>query len=315
MNGEAFITRYQQAISSLWQSLTQRYEVTEDDFARRLQACVWRCVPDPDSSSAAEEITEFLQKVRADELCLALACERGHDMAWRDFETAYRQTMKSAARALTRDEAEAEDLAQSLFGELYGMRVEDGRRISKLSHYSGRGSLGGWLRAVVYQTFIDRHRQTSRFEQLEEVADFDRAARHAAETPALALQNGSLLSSQSVRPDEMEDERLQKLTEQAMTEAFSSLEARERLLLNYYYFDELTLKEIGVILGVHEATISRWLARTQQTVRKKTEELLQRKHGLKRAEISECLQMASRSETELRQIISDAAGTPAERAP
>lgn len=315
MNCEAFITRYQQSVASLWQSLTQRYEVAEADFAQRLYACVMRCVPASDHPAAEQEIAEFLDKVRADELCLALACERGNELAWRDFEIAYRQTMKAAARTLTRDEAEAEDLAQSLLGELYGVRIEDGQRLSKLAHYSGRGSLGGWLRAVIYQSFIDRHRQASRFEQLEDVADFDRAAKHAADTPALALQNGSLLSSQATRPDDLEDERLRQLTEQAMTEAFASLEARERLLLSYYYFDELTLKEIGVIMEVHEATISRWLARTQQTVRKKTEEILQRRHGLKRAEISECLQLAARSEIDLRQAISDAANASAEHTP
>ena len=73
--------------------------------------------------------------------------------------------MQTAALSLTRDEAEAEDLTQSLFGDLYGVRLEADRRVSKLAHYAGRGSLGGWLRAVVYQAFIDRKRQTARLEE------------------------------------------------------------------------------------------------------------------------------------------------------
>lgn len=316
MSNEDFIKRYAQTIAALWNGVAQRYETTETEFAARLQAGVGRCA----ASDDADEVRDFLERLRADELCLAIACERGDEAAWRDFETIYRQTMNSAARALTKDEAEAEELAQSLFGELYGVRIEindEGgeQRLSKLAHYSGRGSLGGWLRAVVYQSFIDRRRQSARFEQVEDASEFDRMATHAVNTPALAAQNGNLVSAHAKRPDEIEDERLHRLTEEAMTEAFASLEARDRLLLNHYYFDELTLREIGLLMSVHEATISRWLARAQQTVRRKTEDLLQRKHGLRRAEVTECLQMAARAEIDLRKMIGEAASPTAERAP
>ncbi len=316
MSNEDFIKRYAQTIAALWNGVAQRYETTETEFAARLQAGVGRCA----ASDDADEVRDFLERLRADELCLAIACERGDEAAWRDFETIYRQTMNSAARALTKDEAEAEELAQSLFGELYGVRIEindEGgeQRLSKLAHYSGRGSLGGWLRAVVYQSFIDRRRQSARFEQVEDASEFDRMATHAVNTPALAAQNGNLVSAHAKRPDEIEDERLHRLTEAAMTEAFASLEARDRLLLNHYYFDELTLREIGLLMSVHEATISRWLARAQQTVRRKTEDLLQRKHGLRRAEVTECLQMAARAEIDLRKMIGEAASPTAERAP
>lgn len=316
MSNEEFSRRYATNIAALWRGVTQPYNVTDADFTVRLHACVKRCVP----SGNETEVKEFIERVRADELCLAMACESGDETAWRDFETAYRQTMNAAARALTRDEAEAEDLAQSLYGELYGMRSEindEGteQRLSKLSHYSGRGSLGGWLRAVVYQSFIDRKRQAARFEQVEDATEFDRLATHAANTPALAAQNGNLASAHLHRPDDVADERLHRLTEAAMTEAFALLEAKDRLLLNYYYFDEMTLREIGALFGVHEATISRWLARAQQTVRKKTEDLLQRKHGLRRAEVSECLHLAARAELDLRRMIREAAGPSIERAP
>jgi RNA polymerase sigma-70 factor (ECF subfamily) len=316
MSNEDFSRRYEKTIASLWSGVKERYGLTESEFAVRLHASVGRCV----ASAEPDEIREFLERVRADELCLAMACERGDETAWRDFEAAFRQTMNSAARALTKDEAEAEDLAQSLYAELFGLRIEAGqdggdRRMSKLAHYSGRGSLGGWLRAVVYQSFIDRKRQSARFEQVEDAAEFDRLATHARGTPALAAQNGSLVSAHTRRPDDLEDERLQRLTEEAMKEAFASLEARDRLLLNYYYFDEMTLREIGLLMNVHEATISRWLAKAQQTVRKRTEELLQRKHGLRRAEVSECLQLAARAELDLRRMISEATGPSAGRVP
>ena len=67
-------------------------------------------------------------------------------------------------------------------------------------------------------------------------------------------------------------------------------------------------------MNVHEATISRWLSKTQQTVRKKTEDFL-RQQGLRSAEISECLQLAARSEIDVRHTISDVKGAATERAP
>src|SRR5919199_705399 len=90
---------------------------------------------------------------------------------------------EGAARLLARAtearrlKAEAEELAESVWAELYGLRVrEDGSRAGKLAYYSGCGSLGGWLRAVVGQLAVDRHRRSARLVQTEEPSEFDRAA-------------------------------------------------------------------------------------------------------------------------------------------
>lgn len=299
MKIEEFIARHAKAIAALWEGIAPRYGITEREFAERLCAAARRA-GGPDGG---DEGAEFLAHVRAGELCLAMACERGDDDAWRAFEAEYRQGMQAAARALTKDEGEAEELTQSLYGELYGVRLEGERRVGKLAHYSGRGSLGGWLRAVVYQAFIDRKRQSARFEQVEETEEFDR----------LAARGEGPLTSPAPRPDELEEGRLRQATEEAMAQAFAAVEARDRLLLNYYYFDELTLREIGAVMGVHEATISRWLARAQRAVRRKTEEILQRSYGLRRTEVAECLHLAARSEVDVRELIGGAKGV--ERAP
>ena len=61
----------------------------------------------------------------------------------------YREKLRDAARAITRDDSRARELADSLYADLFGTRTRDGCRISKLSHYSGRGALAGWLRTVL----------------------------------------------------------------------------------------------------------------------------------------------------------------------
>ena len=304
MSNAEFNQQFANEITALWVAASPRYNVSDDEFVARLQTCAARCV----ASGERAETAEFLAQLKAADLCLAMACEKGYDAAWRDFETTHRAMMIAAARTLTKDQAEAEDLTQTVYGDLFGVRESGEQRASKLSHYSGRGSLGGWLRAVVYQTFIDRKRQTSRLQQIEDASEFERLAQRAE----------TKLTVNIARPDEAleakDGHRWRRAMEGAMAQAFDSLEARARLLLNYYYFDELTLKEIGVVMNVHEATISRWLSKAQATVRKKTEENL-RKQGLRPTQVSECLQMAARSEMDVRQIISEAKGAATERAP
>jgi RNA polymerase sigma-70 factor, ECF subfamily len=311
MFNDDFIARYAKSIAAVWKTVTARYGVTEREFAERLAAILARGNNSSQSrgANAEDSISDCVSNLKAGELCLAIACEKGDEAAWQAFDSEYRHAMQGAARALTKDEAEAEDLIQFVFGELYGVRLDGDRRLSKLSHYSGRGSLGGWLRAVVYQAFIDRKRQTSRFEQVEEVAEFDRLANEAA-----AHVNGRL-SAPISQPDDIEDARLRHATEEAMTQAFAQIEARDRLLLNYYYFDDLTLREIGLMMGVHEATISRWLAKAQREIKRKTEEILRRGYGLRSAEVDECLQIAARAELDVRRLVVVVNRPSIERAP
>jgi RNA polymerase sigma-70 factor (ECF subfamily) len=314
MKTDDFTARYARQIAALWDGVAERYGVTQAEFAERLQAVFARAHKHGQADEKGDA-ADFLTNLRASEICLALACEKGDEAAWRTFDRDYKHGMHMAARALTKDDAEAEDLTQFVFGELFGVRLDGERRMSKLAHYSGRGSLGGWLRAVVYQAFIDRKRQTARFEQVEEVSEFDRLA-----NSHLDLLNGANgyhapLHAPMVQPDEIEDTRLRRATEEAMTQAFAALAPKDRLMLNYYYFDDLTLREIGLLMKVHEATISRWLARAQKEVKKKTEEILQRIYGLRRAEVAECLALAARSEMDVRKLLGKATGQMIERTP
>ena len=55
----------------------------------------------------------------------------------------------------------------------------------------------------------------------------------------------------------------------------------------------MTLREIGQLFEVHEATISRWLAKVQKRVRKLVEKGLARDHGFNRREVSEAIALAA----------------------
>ena len=53
----------------------------------------------------------------------------------------------------------------------------------------------------------------------------------------------------------------------ALTHSIEKLAPRDRLRLAAYYADGATLAEIGKMLGEHEATVSRHLARVRKELR------------------------------------------------
>ena len=260
------------------------------DLAPRILKGLEKYLFADDRDASEKEVAEYIDALHAEDLCLIVACERGDQAAWSDLVGRYEATVRAAARSAASNEDAAEDLAQSIWAELHGLRVrEDGRPSGKIAYYSGRGSLGGWLRAVVGQLAIDQHRRQSRLVQTEEDADFDRLAQdsrrgegtqgitHAARDPEQAL------SERSAAHD----------VEDALAQAIRELAPEDRLLVKLYYFDGLKLREAGVVMGVHEATASRRLTRIHAEVRGAVENILMKEHGWTRAETARSLSEAA----------------------
>src|SRR5467141_3587486 len=145
-----------------------------------MRAAIEKYILKGNASAATDEVSSFCDTLRADDLCLVIACEKSDQAAWNDLVEGYHATVLSAARSASSNEAMAEDLAQSIWAELHGLKIrEDGRPSGKLAFYSGAGSLGGWLRAVVGQLAIDQHRKQARLVQPEEDKEIDRLSRDA----------------------------------------------------------------------------------------------------------------------------------------
>src|SRR5437588_8396629 len=94
-----------------------------DALAPRLRATVEKYILRHSPEASAREVGEFLDALHADELLLVAACERGDDAAWNELIEQYRATVLSAARASSAGEAEAEELADTVWAELYGLRA------------------------------------------------------------------------------------------------------------------------------------------------------------------------------------------------
>jgi RNA polymerase sigma-70 factor, ECF subfamily len=250
------------------------------DVVPRVEKAVQKYLLKDGADADRIEIREFVDEIRADDLFLIMACERGDERAWEELVAGFDPAVKSAARKMTSNAEDAEDLAGSIWAELYGLRQDaEGNKKSKLAYYSGRGSLAGWLRAVVSQLAIDEHRKQSRLVQIEEDREFENLAAEAS-----GSDNG--LVAYSENPEELLGERESAAdVGSALREAMAGLEAEDRLILKLYYFDGLKLKDIAATFGYHEATASRRLTRIQADIRKAVEKRLKQDHGWTEAEV------------------------------
>jgi RNA polymerase sigma-70 factor (ECF subfamily) len=222
----------------------ERYGLTLQAFGVVLEQVAVKYVP----QATQQQKLEFWRDLKLEELALARACAAGHDAAWQAFLTRFREKLYDIARGITKEDSSARDLADSLYADLYGTSEKDGRRVSRLNFYMGRGSLEGWLRTVLAQEFVNRYRKTKRLVSLEEQAEE-------------GVQFSAAPSSGPVSPL---DGRLGA----ALDEALGLLSGEDRLVLASYYLDDRTLTEIGRMVGVHESTISRRLERMLKSLRK-----------------------------------------------
>jgi RNA polymerase sigma-70 factor (ECF subfamily) len=254
----------------------EAYGISHDEFAAILDEIERRTFPTPiqrseiktKRNSSDEEKAAFRAGLRLEELAIARACAAGNERAWQDFIARYRPKLQQAALHITRDSALADDLAGSLFADLYGVNLKDGVRNSKLSSYTGRGSLEGWLRTVMAQEFVNRYRKQKRTVSLDE--QNEEGVQFAAPEPPPAIDA---------------DERLEAATDEALAE----LSAEDRFTLAAYFLDGRTLAEVARMLGLHESSVSRRLDRLATGIRKRILAGL-RSRGMSHAQASEALE-------------------------
>jgi RNA polymerase sigma-70 factor (ECF subfamily) len=262
---------------------TENYGISSEVLASRVKAATEKYILKDDENAPAKTVIDFIDSLQADDLCLIVACEHGDQRAWTDLVSRFSVTVRSAARSASSNEEGAEDLAQSIWAELHGLRSRaDGKPAGKLAYYSGRGSLAGWLRAVVAQLAVDQHRKLSRLVQTEEDADFDRIINRVNE-------EGKWASHGVVASPEVEVSRKFAAAEmqKALAGSIKDMSSEDRLLVKLYYFDGLRLKEAGAALGVHEATASRRLTKIHAELRREVEKTLMEKNGWTRAETAD----------------------------
>jgi len=288
MPGEiAKILRGDPAKLGQWCALAaiEQWRISETRFAEELARCA--AVRFRGEQSNVELLNAYVGALRLEDLGLACACADGVAEAWEHFVGLYRGYLRACAGAMLKRSAsapEAEELADSLFAELYGLSAE--KRGSLLRYFHGRSSLKTWLRAVLAQRHVDKIRAGRKFEEL---GDEDLAVDGKRRVAAEYLQAG----------DPHRAEYLQKFAN-ALQTALANLDKRDAERLRMYYGEQKKLTEIGRALGEHESSVSRHLEKARGDVRRSVEEILRagsgvakgdgRTGGMSDAEIALCFE-------------------------
>ncbi len=215
-----------------------------------------------------ERVARYLTGLHLEDLALAAACESGNHAAWDHFVITFRPVLYRAADAIAPGGG-ARELADAIYADLFGLQERDGERRSLFRYFHGRSSLATWLRAVLAQRHVDAIRASRR---LTPIDGDDGTVEVASAAPA-------------ADPDRP---RFLALVTAALLRAIAALADRDRLRLGCYYREDLTLAQIGRLLGEHEATVSRHLTRTRKAVRAEVERALRSEHGLGDDEIAQC---------------------------
>jgi RNA polymerase sigma-70 factor (ECF subfamily) len=250
----------------LWQKAgAEKLKLAEAELAEALETigATNNFGLDPEIQASEKEREAFWRNLHIEELAMARGCALGREAAWQRFLALYREPLTRIAVVMTGAVSLGEELADSLYSELFGLTEREGRRWSPLFRYSGRGSLIGWLRAVLAQRRVNLYRRTNRETTLDEIEP--------------ATPTG----------EPVELQRLEHLRP-ALEGAIAALSAEERFLLSAYYLDTHTLHEVGRVLRVHEATVSRKLKRATARVRKELLKALMAR-GLSRRAADETL--------------------------
>jgi len=264
---EQFLTQHAQLVGALHEkAMCARWGLSAEVFAESLRRSAEKRFGGAQLDPG--EVEAYLKSLHLEDLALACACSEGIEKAWEFFMTHFRQDLRKAASVMFRasgrtDDARAEELADTLYAELYGVRSgADGRRKSVFEYFHGRSKLSTWLRAVLAQKQIDLIRTSGRTVSLDAETESDALRELAGRTESV--------------PSDPDREKYLGRFNWALSAALASLTPRERMILACYYVDQLTLAEIGRMLREHESTISRQLNRMRRALRDGVTQALQR---------------------------------------
>jgi RNA polymerase sigma-70 factor (ECF subfamily) len=255
-----------------------------------------------ETGPSRNELKSFIGELQAADLYLGLACLRGDEQAWWEFDRQHRAFIERWSRHLVRGDADADEVMDAVYVELFGTKVTDSIRQSKFRTYTGRGTVRGWLRTIILHAAVDLHRAAKVELSLDDSSGSENES--ASQGPSGSDAEDAMLTS-------IMRERYRSATIAALDHALTALDDHETLLLLYYHVEGLKLREIARIIEepqspirrwfqrrpsqrsrVHESTVMRWLDRVYRKVSERFHAELAGKHGLKPEEIEICKKIA-----------------------
>lgn len=203
-----------------------------------------------------------LAELHIEDLYLAWALSKGDKAAFTRFE---RDFVALLATQIKGAQAEAGELEQLVRTRLF---VTMGGQPPRITQYSGRGPLGGWLRMVATRCLLDLQRGRAS-ERLPRELD----------SPGLATD------------PELDYLKLRYAGDfkQVLEAAMAKLDARKVTLLKLSFIEQLSTAAIGVMYAVSSRTVQRWLAELREELLQNTREGLKSRLALSPTELDSLL--------------------------
>lgn len=211
--------------------------------------------------AAAADPERELSALHVEDLYLAWALSRGDRAAFARFERDFVALLATQIRGAA---AEAGELEQQVRTRLF-VPVEG--QPARITQYSGRGPLGGWLRMIATRCLLDLRRARDGEQKRE-------------------------LDSPSVPTDpELDYLKLRYAADfkVALEAALAQLDARQVTLLKLSFIEQLSASAIGLMYGVSSRTVQRWLVDLRDAVRASTRQTLQQRILLSPTELESLL--------------------------
>lgn len=251
---------FEELVSARFAEATSAWPGLSLDLPAFLQAIVERL---------SEDLSrDQLEGLHLSDLYLAVGCARRDRAALAHFERAVLPAVASSIHRVAG--ASQEDVTQAVRTKLFVGR--DGQP-GAIALYRGTGSLLSWVRATAVRTALD----SVRSEQPSEPID--------------ALERAALPGPGDPELDVIRSQRREEL-QAALREGFAGLTADERNVLRWSVVDGLPLAAIGKMLGVHESTVSRWVAAARQRLMELTRASLMKRLDLSDGELESLLGVA-----------------------
>ncbi len=157
-------------------------------------------------------------------------CLKGNPSAQKAFYDRFSKKMYAVCRGYAQDSQEAKDLLQEGFIKVF----------KQLHRYRADGSLDGWVRRIFINCAIDHYRSNKKRKNYEFIENYF-----------------------SEDMGEVDNEVLGDISKQEFLKMLQSLPEGYRLVLNLYFVESYTHKEIAEALGITVGTSKSQLAKAK----------------------------------------------------
>lgn len=225
-----------------------RFALRAEEFANRVQELAQGAC-----RISKRSLRDHVAGLCLDDLYLATACTRSDERAWSELSATHFDFMRDFARRFLPHPA-ARDVADEVIADLWTH--------GKLQRYEGRSTLRTWLGTVIAHAALNSRKAMNRSVPLE-----NEEAR---------TTERKLVPLESLEPA---NEEVAALLRDMLSEAMRNLPPEERLMLQLYYEQGMTLDEMSVTVRASSAAVSRRLKRTRAELRARIDTLSRRQTG------------------------------------